>query len=163
MKNIFYILALLSILILSCNTKPKQQETLSKIYKEEVNTFMDNWHKAAAKADFNTYFNAMDTDAIYIGTAAEEVWTKQEFIAFSKPYFDKGKAWSFTAISRNVYFEDNTNMVYFDELLDTWMGQCRGSGVLQLNSSKEWKIKHYVLSLVVPNEDMKSVVVIIKD
>ncbi len=162
MINKTIIIALISILIFSCNTQTKQQEPLPQINKEEVNIFMDNWHMAAAEANFDAYFNAMDSDAVYVGTAAEEVWSKADFASFSKPYFDKGKAWSFKAINRNVYFIENSNIIYFDELLDTWMGQCRGSGVLQLNSKNQWEIKHYVLSLVVPNEDIKAVVDLIE-
>ncbi|MBS9766494.1 MAG: nuclear transport factor 2 family protein [Flavobacteriaceae bacterium] len=48
-------------------------------------------------------------------------------------------------------------MAWFDELLDTWMGICRGSGVLE-KTAKGWKIRHYVLSVTVPNEDTQKVV-----
>jgi len=47
--------------------------------------------------------------------------------------------------------------VWFDELLDTWMGTCRGSGVLE-NNQGIWKIKHYVLSIEIPNADVQSVI-----
>ena len=39
---------------------------------------------------------------------------------------------------------------------------CRGSGVLQ-KIEGEWKIKHYVLSMTVPNENVKEVVEIKKE
>ncbi len=48
-------------------------------------------------------------------------------------------------------------MVWFDELLDTWMGTCRGSGVLEKNN-KEWKIKQYVLSVTIPNDSIQKVI-----
>ena len=41
----------------------------------------------------------------------------------------------------------------FDELLETQMGICRGSGVMRLEN-KIWKVQHYVLSIAVPNEDV---------
>ena len=44
-------------------------------------------------------------------------------------------------------------MAWFDELLDTQMGICRGSGVMLLDG-KEWKVQHYVLSIAVPNENV---------
>ena len=37
------------------------------------------------------------------------------------------------------------------------MGTCRGSGVFE-KTNNEWKIKHYVLSLAIPNENMDAVV-----
>jgi len=41
--------------------------------------------------------------------------------------------------------------------LDTQMKICRGSGVL-VNTDQGWKIKQYVLSMTVPNDDVEAVV-----
>ena len=47
------------------------------------------------------------------------------------PYFAKGKAWSFRAVSRWISFSPDRSVAWFDEALDTPnMGPCRGSGVL---------------------------------
>jgi hypothetical protein len=71
---------------------------------------------------------------------------------FSKPYFDAGKAWTFIPVNRNVYTGRNKNIAWFDEVLNSeHMGICRGSGVLVRNQDEDWKIKHYVLSLAIPN------------
>ncbi len=123
---------------------------------------LDDWHKAAAEAQFDTYFNLMDADAVFVGTDPKEVWNKDDFMAFAKPYFDKGKAWKFTKISRNIHLSNNQKIAWFDELLNTWMGTCRGSGVL-VYKNKHWLIKHYVLSLSVPNEKMSSVMKVLND
>lgn len=125
--------------------------------KAKVNLILDNWHKAAGQANFDAYFNVLSEESIYIGTDATENWTKKEFIAFAKPYFDKGKAWSFKAIERNIYLSPDKKTVWFDELLDTQMKICRGSGVL-IKEKGQWKIKHYVLSMTVPNENVNEVV-----
>ena len=45
---------------------------------------------------------------------------------------------------------------WFDELLDTQMEICRGSGVLQ-KVGNQWKVKHYVLSIAIPNNDVDAV------
>src|SRR5687768_17001483 len=90
-----------------------------------INTLLDNWHIAAAKGDYNGYFGKIDNDGIYIGTDATENWGKKAFEAFSKPYFDKGKAWDFKAMERHVYFSKDGKTAWFDELLDTWMKVCR--------------------------------------
>ena len=125
--------------------------------KEIINTTLDNWHKAAAKADFKSYFDVLTDDAIYIGTDATENWNKKQFEAFAKPYFDKGRAWNFTALERNIYFSSDKKMVWFDELLNTQMKICRGSGVM-VKEKNVWKIKHYVLSMTVPNKNSDEVV-----
>lgn len=122
-----------------------------------INEVLNNWHKAAAEVRFDDYMNAMTIDAIYIGTDATENWNKKDFMAFAKPYFDKGKAWSFTPLERNIYTDKSGKMAWFDELLNTQMKICRGSGVL-VKIGKYWKIKHYVLSMTIPNENSDAVV-----
>tara|TARA_R110002051_G_scaffold70772_1_gene127520 strand:- start:78993 stop:79370 length:378 start_codon:yes stop_codon:yes gene_type:complete len=97
---------------------------------------LDEWHAAAGSADFKTYFDLMTNDAVFIGTDATENWQRQEFMDYAKPHFDKGKAWNFTAVERNIYVGDSTNFVWFDELLDTQMKICRGSGVLKKVNGK---------------------------
>ena len=122
-----------------------------------INTLLSNWHKAAANANFNDYFKVLTDDAIYIGTDATENWNKTQFEAFAKPYFDKGKAWSFTALERHIYFSKDKKTAWFDELLNTQMKICRGSGVL-VKVKNIWMIKHYVLSMTIPNETTNEVV-----
>lgn len=122
-----------------------------------INTILNNWHKAAANANFNDYFKVLTDDAIYIGTDATENWNKTQFEAFAKPYFDRGKAWSFTALERHIYFSKDKKTAWFDELLNTQMKICRGSGVL-VKVKNTWMIKHYVLSMTIPNETTNEVV-----
>ena len=125
--------------------------------KEQINNILDSWHKAAAEANFNNYFDKLTDDSVFIGTDATENWNKKGFQEFAKPYFDKGKAWSFTALERNIYFSNDNKIAWFDELLDTQMKICRGSGVL-LKTEKGWKIKHYVLSMTIPNDNTNEVI-----
>ena len=128
-----------------------------EIDKTEINTLLDEWHKAAADADFEAYFSKMTEDGVFIGTDATENWQNEAFRAFSKPYFDKGKAWSFTSVERNIYVGDTGKTAWFDELLDTQMKLCRGSGVLKKENG-QWKIAHYVLSIAVPNENVEELI-----
>lgn len=144
MKKLFFI-SLLTIHFVSAQNK------------EIINTTLDNWHKAAAEVQFENYFSYLTDDAIYIGTDATENWNKKQFQNFAKPYFDKGKAWSFSALQRNIYFSKDRKTAWFDELLNTQMKICRGSGIL-VKIKKEWKIKHYVLSMTIPNDNTNEVV-----
>ncbi|MFV5697286.1 nuclear transport factor 2 family protein [Flavobacterium sp. ZT3R17] len=134
---------------------PKNQEAENE--KESINTVLDAWHKAAAEANYNAYFNVMTEDAIFIGTDATENWNKKAFKVWAKPFFDKGKTWNFTALERHIYFDKTGKTAWFDELLDTQMKICRGSGVL-VKIGKEWKIKQYVLSMTIPNENVDAVI-----
>jgi ketosteroid isomerase-like protein len=125
--------------------------------KEKISQTLDAWHKAAADIKFDTYFNLMADDAIFIGTDATENWTKPDFKVWAKPFFDKGKTWSFTALERHIFFDKTGKTAWFDELLNTQMKICRGSGVL-VKIGKEWKIQHYVLSMTIPNDEVDAVI-----
>ena len=114
---------------------------------------LDRWHQAAAEADFETYFDLMASPGVFVGTDATEHWELEAFKSFSKPYFDQGKAWSFTPLERHMYLTTDGATAFFDELLETHMGICRGSGVLT-NEKGSWKVAHYVLSIAVPNEQV---------
>ena len=154
MKKTF--LLLLATVAFSCKTYETKQET-QKVTKQTIATILDNWHKAAATANYNDYFNAMAAESVFIGTDATENWNKKDFQTYAKPHFDKGKAWSFKAIERNIYFSADYKTAWFDELLETQMKICRGSGVLIIENGK-WKIKHYVLSMTIPNQISKDVI-----
>ncbi len=149
----YFGLLLLSLLFFSCNAT---KETVSS-EKLKIEITLNSWHKAAAAAEFDTYFSYMSEDAVFIGTDANENWQNKAFRSFAKPYFDKGKAWNFKTLERNVYVNKAQNLAWFDELLDTQMKICRGSGVL-IKANNEWKIQHYVLSMTIPNEKTDEVV-----
>jgi len=123
-----------------------------------INHTLDQWHKDVANANFDNYFNAFTKEGVFIGTDAEEIWSLDEFKSFSKPYFDKKQTWDFKPLKRNIYFSEDHKIAWFDEILDTWMGICRGSGVLIKEKNGTWKIAHYVLSVTVPNDDMKKII-----
>jgi len=120
----------------------------------QLNQLLDTWHLAATKADFNAYFGKTDSSFVFLGTAPGERWNKQQFMDFSLPYFQKGKAWDFKASNRNWNFSEDQKMAWFDEDLDTWMKGCRGAGILRYDG-KEWKIVYYNLTVLIENEKIK--------
>jgi ketosteroid isomerase-like protein len=91
---------------------------------------LDDWHKAAAAADEARYFGHFTPDAVFLGTDATERWTRDAFRAWAKPFFARGKAWSFRAVSRNISLSKDGTVAWFD-----------GS----------WKIAQYNLSVPIPN------------
>lgn len=121
--------------------------------KGELDKLVDQWHVSAATNDFNAYFDFMDKGFIFIGTAPNERWNKTDFATFSKPYFDKGKAWDFKPKNRKWNFSMDGKTAWFDEELDTWMDGCRATGIL-VKVKKNWKIVHYDLHVLIENEKM---------
>jgi hypothetical protein len=118
---------------------------------QHIHQLIDKWHLAATQANADMFFGFMDEESIYIGTDASEHWTKKEFISFAKPYFDKGKAWDFKPYDRDLHVTNDGKIAWFSELLTTWMGVCRGSGILK-KTTTGWKLEQYHLSVTVPNE-----------
>jgi len=125
-----------------------EDETVSRA---SIYAVLDDWHAAAASADEKRYFSHLADDSIFLGTDATERWDKAAFLAYSKPVFAKGKAWSFKAKRRDVLF-DGPDYAHFDEELETeGLGPARGSGVLARRDGR-WLILHYNLTITVPNE-----------
>ena len=158
------IVALILIVMFSaCEKKQSNTNDLKDASeKEAVNMMLDAWHKSASETKYDAYFNAMSNTSVFIGTDASENWGNKEFKVFSKPFFDLGKAWDFKPLKRHVYISDDGNFAWFDELLDTWMGVSRGSGVLS-KTEGVWKIEHYVLSVTIPNENITEVIALNKE
>lgn len=132
----------------NCATESMQDQA-----KKDINSLMDNWHKAAATADEDLFFaGSMTEDGIYLGTDITERWLRDELKKWAKSAFDRDVAWAFTAKDRVIYFNENDpNIAWLEESLDTWMGPCRGSAVV-MRVDGVWKIKHYNLAVAVANE-----------
>ena len=129
---------------------------------KQVNAFVDGWHDDAANTRM-AYFDKIAKDGVYIGTDRSELWTRDEFKAWSKKYFDAKSAWTFKATRRNVYASADKSLIWFDELLDTKnMGHAMASGVIR-KTANGFEIVHYQLSLAVPNEVIDQVTGIIAE
>jgi len=160
-KKVFIVIFI--VVFSACENKKPSAEIVNVVAeKEAINTMLDAWHKSASEAAYDSYFKSMAKASVFIGTDASENWSKKDFKAFSKPFFDRGKAWDFKSLERNVYIAADAKTAWFDELLDTWMGVCRGSGVLA-KTEDGWKIEHYVLSVTIPNENIDAVIAIKKE
>lgn len=125
--------------------------------QKPIENLLDKWHEAAANADFQTYFSSFAENAYFIGTDASERWNIAEFKTYAKPSFETAPAWKFTPVQRNIEVSTDGKVAWLDEVLASdHLGVCRGSGVLVFENNT-WKIKHYVLSLIIPNQLAKEV------
>jgi len=125
-----------------------------------IEALMNDWHQAASVADGARYFGHMADEAIFLGTDASERWTLSAFRAFCEPYFAKGVGWTYTPRERHVFVEGD--VAWFDEKLwNDKYGECRGTGALR-KLAGEWKLEHYSLTLLVPNERAADVVKVIR-
>lgn len=150
MKN-YISLGLYALIFLFSNSLSAQKGFYENVQKKNVSKVLDDLNAFAAATDYKNYFDLYAEESTFIGTDATEIWNKKEFMVWAKPFFDKGKAWNFTSLKRNITFSKDGKYAWFDELLDTQMKICRGSGVLEKIGDK-WKIRQYVLSMTVPND-----------
>ena len=157
MKKLNFIAVLLLFFTFSVTLSAQNKGFYENVQKKNVSKVLDDLNAFAAAADYKNYFDLYAEESTFIGTDATEVWNKKEFMVWSKPFFDKGKAWNFTSLKRNITFSKDGTYAWFDEILDTQMKICRGSGVLEKIGGK-WKIRQYVLSTTVPNDVIDEVV-----
>ena len=121
---------------------------------------LDSWHKAAAEGDSSRFFGLMTPDAQYLGTDETERWHRNTMIHDLGKHFDGTAAWHFIPYDRHFTPTGNNKMLHFDESLRTWMGPCRGSGLLQMIDGK-WYVHFYNLANLVPNARVKEYIKIL--
>ncbi len=128
--------------------------------QEGVGKVLNQLHEAAAKADFKGYFDLFHPQAVFLGTDASERWDLEAFKAYSKPFFDAGKAWTYKPGVRHIQLSADGRTAWFDELLENASyGTCRGTGVLvRGKKAGEWLLMQYHLTIPVPNELAKDLV-----
>ena len=121
----------------------------------DLNALIDAWHKDATLANFEGYFEKTTDDFVFLGTAPGEKWNKEAFMAYCKPHFESKQTWRFSPSERVWQFSQNKKVAWFDESLETWMLDCRGSGVC-VKTKKGWKLAYYNLTVLVENEKIKA-------
>lgn len=142
--------------LFACATTPlpvAERPTALSAEPEAVASVLDRMHQAAADADEEAYFACYSEDSIFMGTDATERWTRAEFRDFAHPFFERGEAWAFVALRREIMFSEANDYAWFDEDLETnTIGPSRGSGVLRRSPDGTWRVVHYNLALTIPNE-----------
>ena len=115
-----------------------------------IDALIDGLHQDAHEGNFQTYFDRYTPDAVFLGTDKSERWTIEEFKVYAEPAFEDGHGWTYSVKERN--WEGDGTTRWFDEvLLNEKLGHCRGTGVVELIDG-EWKIAHYALTMLVPND-----------
>ncbi|MBZ0171013.1 MAG: nuclear transport factor 2 family protein, partial [Phycisphaerales bacterium] len=145
---------------------PREAHTVSA--RKLITRQLGLWHDAAATGNGHSYFSRMSPDAVFLGTDRTERWPLPEFEAFARPYFADDEAWTYRQVETHIAFHpelgpaDEPTVGWFDEVLwNDKYGYCRGTGVA-VYEDRAWKIAHYSLTFLVPNEAAEDVVEIIR-
>jgi len=124
--------------------------SLADNQRAAIDALIDGLHQDAHEGNFHTYFDRYTPDAVFLGTDKSERWTIDQFKVYAEPAFEDGHGWTYSVKERNWEGEGSTR--WFDEvLLNEKLGHCRGTGVVELVDG-EWKIAHYALTMLVPND-----------
>ena len=127
----------------------------------DVRLVLEQWHFAADQGLFDMYFGLMTDDAVFLGTDESERWEKDEFMGYAREPFRDGHGWTYTPRDRFIVVSDDEKTAWVDEVLDhERYGVLRGTAVLKF-VGEDWKIAHYSLTMLVPNEKMGGVVEVI--
>jgi hypothetical protein len=124
--------------------------TMSSWSETRPDGLLDGLHQDAHEGNFQSYFERYTSDAVFLGTDKSERWSMEEFKAYAEPAFADGRGWTYEVVERN--WEGDGQTLWFDEILfNEKLGHCRGTGVVEWVKD-EWKIAHYALTMLVPNE-----------
>ncbi len=136
-----------------------QKVRISDTTLYSINQALDSYHQAAANGQWDSYFDLMSDDSVFIGTDAGERWTKPEF----RQYSSGSRGWRYTPQCRNVNITPDGMSAWFDEiLLSESFGSSRGTGIL-INTAQGWKISQYHLTLPIPNDIVREITDRIKE
>lgn len=160
MHRAFSLLALVPLLA-SCASNTARTQWDQRVDRETVGMVLDGWHADAAAGNFDEYFGAMTDDSVFLGTDAGERWSREQFMDYAREPFSDGSGWIYFPSERCVAFDADRSTAWVDELLtNAKYGTLRGTAVLE-RIDGEWKIAHYSLTFLVPNEKAGAVVDVI--
>lgn len=129
----------------------------------KIEAILDDFHDAAAKGDQTRYLNIFAEEAMFLGTDESEHWdVRTEFIKYIKKNFKQGKGWVYTSEQKFIYVSKDGQTAWFDEVAVNAKGdRFRGTGAF-IKQEGVWKMSHYSLTFLIPNDDFRRVAKIIK-
>ena len=138
--------------------------TLVNLPANAVAKVLDDWHRAAAVAEADTYLGLMAAEFRFLGTDGAERWDRESFVAYVDYYFRKEhRGWTYLPEKRVVNISADGKLAWFDEILkNSGYGELRGTGVLLLQQ-EGWRIAQYSMTFTVPNKAARAVVAVIRE
>lgn len=152
LSSLKYLTLLLSICAFFTNGAQKPAKSAQDDLKV-VNQVLNNLHEAASLANKVAYLELFTDDGVFMGTDDWERWPRPTALDnYVTERFKAGQGWHYRAIERHINFSADANTAWFDEITESpkW-GKFRGTGVL-VKQGADWKIAHYAMSFLVPNE-----------
>ena len=137
----------LGLLFILANSVLSQSAAQQESDLAAINSVLNQYHAAAATANWTLYFELMSEDGVFLGSDISERWTREEF----RVYAGASNGWVYTPQERHITITPDGNSAWFDERLSSASyGSSRSTGVLN-RSSSGWRISQYSLSFPIPN------------
>ncbi|MFT2091957.1 nuclear transport factor 2 family protein [Paraglaciecola sp. 2405UD69-4] len=148
MKTLTFVLITLNIFFTTTSlAQTKEQPSVA------INKLLDGLHLAASEAKLDKYLNSFTANGVFMGTDDWERWSRPVTLdKYVSERFAGGTGWTYKSVERNLVLSEDSNTAWFDEITvsEKW-GRFRGTGVV-IKQQGEWKIAHYAMSFLVPNE-----------
>jgi ketosteroid isomerase-like protein len=130
--------------------------------EQAIHALLDDFHAAAADADLERYLGHFSDDAVFMGTDDWERWPIEEFRPYVAGRFEGGTGWTYLPRDRFINFDATGDLAWFDEIaVSPRWGRFRGTGVVR-RTDAGWKVAHYSLTALVPNERFADVAEVTK-
>jgi hypothetical protein len=124
---------------------------------QAIHAMLDDFHQAAADADRERYLGHFAPGGVFMGTDDWERWPLGDFREYVARRFEGGTGWTYRPQDRHIAFAGDGETAWFDEIaVSPRWGRFRGTGVVQ-RTGDGWKIAHYSLTALVPNERFQEV------
>jgi len=128
-----------------------------------IHAMLDDFHLAAAEADRERYLDHFAPGGVFMGTDDWERWPLGDFREYVAKRFEGGVGWTYRPQDRHIAFAADGATAWFDEIaVSPRWGRFRGTGVVQ-RTADGWKIAHYSLTALVPNERFQDVSAITRE
>ncbi len=142
------ILKKLALVIWVCSFSTNPLYADDNTTKKNITLVLDSFHHAAAKADWETYFNHISDQGYFIGTDVSERWDKKTF----QKYASGSQGWVYHLRRRDINLTPDGKSAWFHEILESeTYGTSRGTGVM-IRTNLGWKIAQYHLTFPIPND-----------
>jgi hypothetical protein len=144
--------------LLCCSFEVLANNTMNPEETQAVNQVLDGLHEAASQADLDKYLGSFTDTGVFMGTDDWERWSRPVTLdKYVAERFAGGTGWTYQSVERNINLSEGNNIAWFDEItVSKKWGRFRGTGVL-MKVQGNWKIAHYAMSVLVPNEAWEKV------
>ncbi len=123
-----------------------------------VRGVLDDFHRAAARADREAVFEHLASDAVFFGTGAGDRFSRAELRA----RFAEVAPWLGEVYERHVYVSADGELAWFDERLRGNLGELCASGVLRATRADRWQIVQYHVGMHLPLELLPELLPIVR-